>query len=347
MANDTHANPQHNRVLSVHQMAQNGKWHLTTSSHRDKNVGIVKAREARSSDRSALEALLKRARYASPTLWQWEPHLTDEGFIVLEKETHAERSRTNRIGGALLASADASPVAWIRLAAVDPNVDVEHWLDLSLPPILGTLSNRGVHELAWMDYGEWAGGYLNARGFSPLVDVITLAKTDRRLPDAPVGRAVEPKAAGVTLRSAMDADLAAIVAIDRAAFEPHWWRSEATVRRRAATASRFTVAECRGELTGYTEREHHLPTGHLNRIAIHPHSQGLGIGAILLRHVLHAMWQSGASTVSLNTQRHNLRSRRLYELFGFETTGDAVTVWTLHPISPRSPSARNLNYGHR
>jgi ribosomal protein S18 acetylase RimI-like enzyme len=229
-------------------------------------------------------------------------------------------------------------VAWTRLAAVDASLDVARWLDLSLPPILDLLGNRGVCELAWMDHGDWGWAYLQAQGFSPLVEVITLTKTDHRLPDAPLGRTVAPNASGITLRSATDADLAAIVAVDRAAFEPHWWRSEATLRRRAATASRFTVAECRGELIGYTERELHLPTAHLNRIAIHPRSQGRGIGAILLRHVLHTMWQSGVRTVSLNTQQHNLRSRRLYERFGFKTTGDSVTVWTLHPITPRLPS---------
>jgi ribosomal protein S18 acetylase RimI-like enzyme len=105
------------------------------------------------------------------------------------------------------------------------------------------------------------------------------------------------------------------------------------VRRRAATASRLTVAELRGEVVGYTERELHLPTAHLNRIAVDPRTQGQGVGAVLLSDVLHALWQSGASTISLNTQRHNHRSRRLCDRFGFKATGDAVTVWTLHPIA--------------
>jgi ribosomal protein S18 acetylase RimI-like enzyme len=302
---------------------------LTESLHRDRNAIIVKAREAHLSDWPAVEALITRARYTSPALPRWEAHLADEGFIVVEQGTCDERSRTNRIQGALLASSDASPVAWIRLASVDDGLDIGRWLDLSLPPILSALSNRGVHELAWMDYGKWAQTFLRTRGFSPLADVITLAKTDRHLPVAPAQSVADTDAPRITLRSATDADLAAIATIDRAAFEPHWWRSEATVRRRAATASRFTVAESRGEVVGYTERELHLPIAHLNRIAIRPRLQGRGVGAILLSNVLHTVWQGGAQTVSLNTQRHNDRSRRLYDRFGFKPTGDVVTVWTL------------------
>jgi ribosomal-protein-alanine N-acetyltransferase len=310
-------------------------------------VGIVKAREARPGDRPAIEALVNAAYYTTPALWRWDRHLPDEGFIVVEGGTHGKRGRINRIRGALLASSDASSVAWIRLAAVDHDLDIGRWLDLSLPPILRTLSDRGVRELAWMDHGEWAHTYLKTRGFSPLMDVITLSKTDRHLPEPPVvsmSRAkprdlVEPTPQRIILRPATDADLAAIVSIDRAAFEPHWWRSEATLRRMAATASRFTVATWGGKVVGYTEQELHPPAAHLNRIAIHPRIQGRGAGKVLLHNVLSALWQSGARTVSLNTQRHNQRSRRLYHRFGFQPTGDVVTVWTLRPLAPQPTPA--------
>ena len=289
----------------------------------------MKTREAHPSDWPAIEALINRARHSCPALRPWEANLADEVSVVVEKGYSGDPGRTDRIQGALLASSDASPVAWVRLASVDDDLDIGHWLDLSLPPILSALSNRGVRELAWMDCGGWAQTFLETRGFSPLAEVITLTKTDRHLPDALAQTVAEPSAPRITLRSAAEADLAAIAAIDRAAFEPHWWRSEATVRRRATTASRFTVAEYRGEVVGYTERELHLPMAHLDRIAVRPHVQGRGVGALLLSDALHTVWQVGARTVSLNTQRHNDRSRRLYDRFGFKPTGDVVTVWTL------------------
>lgn len=273
----------------------------------------MEVRRAKLGDRSAIAALLERARFTSPRVWRWESRLTDECFIVVERE--------NTISGALLASADASPVAWVRLAAVDEALDVDRWLDLALPPVLHRLRRRGTRRLAWMDYRGWAEPHLRARGFRLLTEVMTLVKADRDAPDV--------DGTGFRLRPASETDARTIVAVDRAAFRPHWWRSEATIRRRAYTVSRFTVAECAGAVIGYTERELRAPTAHLNRIAVCPAHQGRGVGAKLLYEALHDLWQGGAEEVSLNTQRDNRRSLRLYCRFGFAPTGDVAAVWEL------------------
>lgn len=270
-------------------------------------------RETRLHDWHGIDALLKRARFASPALWPWQGHLTDRGFVVVEMG--------RRIVAALLVSAEDSPVAWVRLAAVGDELDIGQWLDISLPPLLSHLRPLDFRQLTWMDYGAWAGPSLALHGFAPLNEVITLTKTDRTMP-----RIASP---AIKLRSASRADFGAIAAIDRRAFTATWWRSEASMQRRASMASRFTVAERDDEVIGYTERELHLPVAHLNRIAVDPGYHGQGIGAALLRRTLTSMWQSGASVVSLNTQRSNRRSRRLYDRFGFTPTGDSVTVWAL------------------
>ena len=273
----------------------------------------MEVREAHPYDWRAIEALTRRTRFTSPALWQWEAHLTDQGFLVMEIE--------GRVEGALLATVDESPVAWVRLAAVGDHLDVGQWMDLSLPPIISHLRTLEVRELAWMDHGEWAWRSLERRGFQPRAEVITLRKTDHAVPT------VDPPP--IALRPASDADFAAIAAIDRRAFAPAWWRSEDSLRRRAAMASRFTVAERGDDVIGYAERELHPPAAHLNRIAVEPDHQGRNVGAFLLERALVSMWQRGAETVSLNTQRSNRRSRRLYESFGFEATGHCVTVWML------------------
>lgn len=221
--------------------------------------------------------------------------------------------------GALLAWPDESPVAWVRLAALGDELSVDRWLDVSLPPILRELRRLGTRTLAWMDHRGWVGGYLRTHGFEPFVEVMTLVKRDPELPDQESGK--------VRLRRASDEDLTAVVAVDRAAFAPHWWQSEDTVQRRAAASSYFTVAELEYDVVGYAQAELQPPKGHLNRIAVHPAHQNRGIGAALLRDALHALWASGAERVSLNTQRSNRRSLRLYGRFGFEPTGGVVTAW--------------------
>ena len=273
----------------------------------------MRVRKTHRRDRSEIHALVSRARHTSPALWNWEAHLTDGGFAVVEEG--------GRIEGALLASSDASPSAWVRLAAVGDTLDVGEWLDGSLPLVLTHLRALGRNELTWMDHERWAGPFLRPRGFAPLTDVITLTKTDHSMP---VTR--DPR---IRLRPASPADFGAICAIDRSAFTPTWWRSEASVKRRAKTTSRFTVAECRGRVVGYAERELHFPTAHLNRLAVHPRDQRQGIGALLLKRALVLLWEKGVDAVSLNTQQSNHQSRRLYDRFGFRPTGDSATVWVM------------------
>jgi ribosomal-protein-alanine N-acetyltransferase len=207
----------------------------------------------------------------------------------------------------------------VRVAALDNGLSIDDWLAETLPSIFSILRHHGASTLAWMDYGGWIGPHLEARGFGPLTDVMTMAKFDRNLP----GRNPAP----VTLRPPSDMDIPAIAAVDRAAFTPHWWHSKDTLHRRAASAAHFAVAELAGEIVGYAEGELCLPTAHLNRIAVHPDHQGCGIGAALLRDALHAFWLQRAERVTLNTQSDNTSSQQLYHRFGFEMTGDFVTVW--------------------
>jgi ribosomal protein S18 acetylase RimI-like enzyme len=273
----------------------------------------MEIRDARPQDLRAIEALTKRTRFTSAPLWRWKAHLAGEGFVVVEID--------DRIEGMLLATADESPVAWVRMAAVSDELDVLEWINASLPPILDHLRGQQVRELAWMDHDQWAEVSLQSYGFRPRTEVITLHKTDRKMPE--IQRPL------VALRPVSDADFSVIAAIDRKAFAPTWWRSEASMRRRGATTSRFTVAEHGDDVIGYVEREAHPPMAHLNRIAVDPLQQGQGIGAVLLKHALVSLWRQGVETVSLNTQRSNRRSRRLYDRFGFQASGDSATVWVL------------------
>jgi len=278
-------------------------------------TAVTEARKARPGDLPALEALNQRAYRRLPRLWWWDEHLTDDLFMVVE------RGRT--LVGALFAYPDESPVAWVRLAVLDDHCDVEEWLDLALPPILDGLRRRGTQALAWMDHGEWAGPYLKARGYRRLAEVATLIKFDHAVPEPGTG------GADVRLRPAAERDFATVTAIDQAAFAPHWWHSAATLRRRAAASSHFTVAELAGAIAGYAEGEAHPSTAHLNRIAVHPAHQGRGLGTLLLCDALRAFWRQGAQQVTLNTQTDNHKSRQLYRRCGFEPTGDTVTAWEL------------------
>ena len=273
----------------------------------------MKARQVCSDDWLAIETLHGKARRALPQMWPWEEYLARDTFVIAE--------HNGAVMGVLFAWPDESPVAWARVAALDNKLDVNAWLDSLLPSVLDGLRRFGSQALAWMDYAGWAGIHLQARGFKPLTDVVTYSKFDQSLPSVDV--------TGIHLCPASDEDISTVVAIDRAAFAPHWWQSEDTVRRRATASAHFYVARAGGEVVGYAEGELRLPVAHLNRIAVLPSHQGRGIGASLLRGAIRDFWQQKAEWVTLNTQSHNRLSQRLYRRFGFEATGDSTTVWEL------------------
>lgn len=287
----------------------------------------LEVRQAHPGDRPVIESLNQRAYRSIPCLWRWEEHLAHDPFIVIEHH--------GMVIGALFAWPDESPVAWVRLAALDDTLEAGEWLNLALPPVLEGLCRLGTQALVWMDYRGWAGPCLRAWGFRRLTEVMTLVKLNHALPDV--------NAAGARLRQASDADIPTVVALDRAAFTPHWWHSEATMRRRAAASSYFAVAELEDKAVAYAEGVLRLPTAHLNRIAVHPSHQNRGVGALLLHDALRVFWHYGAERVTLNTQTGNRRAQRLYRRFGFEPTGDPVTVWELHLQEGRITCSGNVS----
>jgi ribosomal-protein-alanine N-acetyltransferase len=270
-------------------------------------------RRARLEDLLPIRALRQSACRTLPQIWQWEQHLVDDLFVVVERD--------GSVAGALFAWPDGSPVAWVRMAVLDDAMDAREWLSLALLPVIAGLHRRKVHSLAWLDYGGWAGPSLQLYGFRRLNEVITLIKRDRVLPGAADFT--------VVVRPAVDADVASILAVDRAAFTPHWWNGEETIRRLVGSSSHLAVAEVAGEVVGYAEGALRLPVAHLNRIAVHPARQGCNIGSLLLRDALRSLWWLGAGHVTLNTQSDNHRSRQLYRRFGFEATGESMTAWNL------------------
>jgi RimJ/RimL family protein N-acetyltransferase len=58
--------------------------------------------------------------------------------------------------------------------------------------------------------------------------------------------------------------------------------------------------------------------GHLDRIAVDPELQGRGYGWQSLDWAIRSLLQSGARRIGLSTQARNIRSRRLYERYGFQ-----------------------------
>jgi [ribosomal protein S18]-alanine N-acetyltransferase len=127
---------------------------------------------------------------------------------------------------------------------------------------------------------------------------------------------------GVRLRAAGAADLATIVAIDRACF-PHPWPRESWQAELGRSFCAITLAQTeRGDIVGLSCAWILPPDEtHLLRLATLAEHRGLGVGRDLLCAVVAAARFAGCAAVVLEVGKGNVAARRLYEREGFATIG--------------------------
>ncbi|MGB9777183.1 MAG: GNAT family N-acetyltransferase [Anaerolineae bacterium] len=273
---------------------------------------LLEIRPTVPADEAAIRRLLSRSARPCVRSWWWEEWLGAETFLLALANGYPV--------GALLALPDESPVAWVRLGVLAPEIPAGLWLDATLPRLEPPLCARGARALAWTDVGGWLGEALRARRFRPLARLVSLVKDDRRLPSMPPG---SPGA----IRPARAEDIPALARLDRQAFPPPWWFSAATLERARQEAACFLVAERDGLLIGYAEARPADHGAHIGRLAVAPPFQRQGVGSFLLRAVLSRLWEQGVEEVTLNTQEDNSASQRLYQRFGFRPVGPRIIAW--------------------
>lgn len=129
------------------------------------------------------------------------------------------------------------------------------------------------------------------------------------------------------LRRARARDRDAVLAIDRAAFQPFWALDElALAEALAATPrSRFRLARERRPVA-YAITGLAGDIAYLQRLAVHPDAQGQGLGAVLAVDALRWAVRRGAHTAYVNTQLTNTRALELYERLGFVRDGELVVL---------------------
>ena len=119
-----------------------------------------------------------------------------------------------------------------------------------------------------------------------------------------------------------------LLALDEAAFPPHWRMPAGDFRRALRRAASFTVLELEGVIRACQITTRDRSAAHLSRLAVHPDHQGLGHGSRMLADVMRRCRKRGLTSLSVNTQRHNRRSLRLYRRLGFRHTGPDYQVWS-------------------
>ncbi len=179
------------------------------------------------------------------------------------------------------------------------------------------LRRRGVQYLYYSGNDvehDWLRNVLLPRGFLPYRLLYAYDKYDESIPSEG-NQQVRVRPVNLTLGTAND--MAALLAIEVACFEPLWRYDATAFLDIAATHPYFVVAESNGIVVGYQYNAVDGEAGYLIRIAVHPSAGRQSIGARLMAEAIHFFQRERVLRIMLNTQDDNAHAHRLYEWFGF------------------------------
>jgi ribosomal-protein-alanine N-acetyltransferase len=133
----------------------------------------------------------------------------------------------------------------------------------------------------------------------------------------PAGRRVTD--APFRIRPAREADVPALVALERIAFTDPW--SSADFEEGIASGLSIFVAETGDGPVGYIVARRVLDEGEILNLGVALPVRRRGVGRALVHRVLTTWAAAGVSAVFLEVRESNLPAQRLYEAFGFQEVG--------------------------
>lgn len=267
-------------------------------------MNSITVREATTADRPLVMQLARRAARVHSRL-----EIGDTGDR-LDGRPFLLATAGGRLLGFILCTLYHSRCALLRGVGLVDDWSVGACLETLLPPTLDRLRSQEVTSLVYIGNDRWlTEPLLRDWDFSIQNSVVTYTKNDLSIPMRGNQQ--------VHVRFAYPGDFPALVALDEAAFDPLWRNASQTFAHALENLPYFVVAELAGQTVGYLFSSRQGDRGHLMRVAVHPDYQGHGIGARLLAEAIEFFRAEKVKVVTLNTQKDNTISQRLYRRFGF------------------------------
>lgn len=267
-------------------------------------------------DTEAVEWLFQEARLRFLRRWLSDLSECAEGGLLFTAR------RRGQVRAALACSQQNPDVYNVCGAAFLEDEDAEAFLAPLLQLAIGRLAELGASMLTYVGTEDWLVRRLLWAEFTIAESVVTLLKAGPDVPaPLPEGR--------IRIRRPGDSDIAAIARVDKEAFPTEWHYGEPVLRRALYVTDVFILAEdeeAAERIIGYAYGDVQGGSAHLTRLAIHPARQGHGVGAALLAEAMRLFQARGAWWITLNTQRGNIISQRLYQRFGFQPIGQSVPL---------------------
>ncbi|MEI6591365.1 MAG: ribosomal protein S18-alanine N-acetyltransferase, partial [Actinomycetes bacterium] len=120
------------------------------------------------------------------------------------------------------------------------------------------------------------------------------------------------------IREAVEADLAAIMKLERECFGTDAWAEASMLAELMAAHTHYFVAHDDTQLLGYVGVGVVSESADINTIAVSPQVRRSGLGEALLRHAIDFAASLGAKEMFLGVRVDNQPARALYEKFGFQ-----------------------------
>jgi ribosomal protein S18 acetylase RimI-like enzyme len=136
---------------------------------------------------------------------------------------------------------------------------------------------------------------------------------------------------GAAVGRARRRDRGDVLALDHQAFTPSWRLGPRGLRDalRATPMRQFRVARVDRAVAGYAITGFDGRDGYLQRLAIRPDVQRLGLGTALVADALRYAWRLGATRAYVNTQVTNEAALALYTRCGFGPVAGGLAVLEL------------------
>jgi ribosomal-protein-alanine N-acetyltransferase len=276
-------------------------------------MNSITVREATMADRPSVMQLARRAARVHSRLEIGDTGDWLDGYPFLLAKAG------DRLLGFILCTFYHSHQALLRGMGLVDGWSMKTYLGTLLPPTLGRLRSQKVTSLVYIGNDRWlTEPLLRDWDFSIQNSVVTYTKRDLSIPTRGNQQ--------VHVRPVHPGDFPALVALDEAAFDPLWRYVSQTFAHALGSLPYFVVAELAGQTIGYLFSSQQGDRGHLIRVAVHPDYQGCGIGARLLTEAIEFFRTEGVKVVTLNTQKDNTISQRLYRRFGFRPMGEEALV---------------------
>ena len=224
---------------------------------------------------------------------------------------------------AILASTPESPsAAWLRFFYAERDGHHAQYFNALLSRAITTLLDNEVKSLSSLAPYEWLVRLLEGKGFKPSESIVTLHRNIS-------GESHFSTDPGLIIREMTHRDLAAVEAIDIAAFNPTWQLNRASLTKTYHLSAWHSVALLEGQIVGYQMSTSAFDSAHLARLAVDPRWQRRGVGRRLVEDMFETFSTIGVRSFSVNTQASNRQSLSLYQNLGFEPEDHEILVMTL------------------